>query len=850
MRIRFCRLVVVVLALAAGWNHLDRAAPQQPGQPSLQVPRLYQVLPTGGQAGTTFDVVVSGQDFQQAKDLLFSEPGITAESLGPTAPPAMDPKAKQQPKGFTNSHKFRVTVPARTRLGIHDVRVVTPAGVSNPRAFVVGDLKEFVEQEPNNNVDQMQRVQLNCTVSGVIAAPTDVDYFVFAGKKGQRVVVSCLTTSIDSKLPATIELYSTSGSYFGSNRNYRGNDALLDAELPADGDYYVRVGSFAYTLGGPDYFYRLTISTAPWIDAVYPPLVEPGTKATLTVYGRNLPGGKADPEAVVEGRTLEKMTTTVEVPKDARSVQRLDFPGYVPPVGTGLDGFEFRVHNAAGASNGVLLTFAEAPITLDNGDNDEPDKAQKLTLPCEVAGRIEKKGDRDWYTFAAKKGEVYSIEIYGDRLGSPVDMYFVLRTPDGKVLKEDDDNPAFLSPQLYTQSNDPPRYRFVVPADGMYQLLAASRFAFLQAGPRYQYRLRITPERPDFRVVAMSPAGIAPEAAVVRQGGHQVLSVYVWRQDGFTGNITLTGADLPPGVTVRPQIISTEQKQAIVVVSAAEDAKPWAGPIRLIATAQVQGKTLVREVRAATTTWPVPAPNVPAVSRLDRELTIAVRDRGPFSLSPAVEQVTVLVGDKIEVPLKLERFAKDFTATVQVTAVNLPQGLTMQPLNFTGGKETATASFAGGKLPPGSYTFVFRGQANVGAKADPKNPKLPAGALVLPSAPVTVTVLPKTLATVTLPTQQPTVKAGKQVELPIQVKRLYDYVGEFKVQLVLPPGTKGISADEMTIPAGQESGTLVLMAAPDATAGVRSNLTVRVTALVDGKLPVIHEKKLNVTVVK
>ena len=57
-----------------------------------------------------------------------------------------------------------------------------------------------------------------------------------------------------------------------------------------------------------------------------------------------------------------------------------------------------------------------------------------MKLPCEIAGRIEKKGDRDWYSFSAQKGDVYSIEVYGERLGSPVDMYFVLRTEDGKVL--------------------------------------------------------------------------------------------------------------------------------------------------------------------------------------------------------------------------------------------------------------------------------------------------------------------------------------------------------------------------------------------------------------------------------
>ena len=37
--------------------------------------------------------------------------------------------------------------------------------------------------------------------------PTDVDYFVFTGKKGQRVVVSCLASTVDSRLRAATELF-------------------------------------------------------------------------------------------------------------------------------------------------------------------------------------------------------------------------------------------------------------------------------------------------------------------------------------------------------------------------------------------------------------------------------------------------------------------------------------------------------------------------------------------------------------------------------------------------------------------------------------------------------------------
>ena len=72
-------------------------------------------------------------------------------------------------------------------------------------------------------------------------------------------------------------MYDRAGRLLGANHHYRGTDALVDCTIPEDGDYFVRVHEFAYTKGDAQHFYRLSISTAPWIDAVYPPVVEPGT---------------------------------------------------------------------------------------------------------------------------------------------------------------------------------------------------------------------------------------------------------------------------------------------------------------------------------------------------------------------------------------------------------------------------------------------------------------------------------------------------------------------------------------------------------------------------------------------
>ena len=278
-------------------------AQKGPDGPGLPTPRLYVVMPNGGRMGSTFEVTVTGVDIDEPQGLLFSQPGIKAERSAVAEPPPSDAKKpeaaaagkKKSDAKQTPPVKFKVTIAADTPVGSHDVRLINKWGVSNPRAFVIGDLADILEKEPNNDVPQAQRVELNTTVNGTISAPTDVDYYVFTGKRGQRVLVSCLASSIDSRLRAALELYDAAGRQLAFNRHYLDNDALLDYTLPDDGDYYVRLFEFSHTQGSAEHFYRLTISTAPWIDAIVPVVVEPGKTTLLTVYGRNLPGGQLDP---------------------------------------------------------------------------------------------------------------------------------------------------------------------------------------------------------------------------------------------------------------------------------------------------------------------------------------------------------------------------------------------------------------------------------------------------------------------------------------------------------------------------------------------------------------------------
>lgn len=837
-------------------------APEVPGVPS---PRLNIVMPSGGRAGSSFEVTVTGADVDEAQGLLFSQPGILAELIAPQADSTTG-AAPQKPAAKPDGHgpvRFKVTIAANTPLGIHDVRLINKWGVSNPRAFVVGDLAEVLEAEPNNDVPEAQRVELNSTVSGVISAPTDVDYYVFRGKRGQRVVVSCLASSIDSRLRAALELYDSSGRQLAFNRHYQDNDALLDCTLANDGDYFVRLFEFTHTQGGADHFYRLTVSTAPWIDAIAPVVVEPGKTTLLTVYGRNLPGGQPDPTAAQDGCVLEKALVMVDVPNDPATLQRLNFYGRIPPQAAALDGFEFRLRNASGTSNPFLLTYARAPVVLSNETNHSPATAQPVVLPCEISGRFTKRRECDWYVFAAKKDEIYSIEVLSERLSAPNDVHFTLRRLDTRQeLANLDDNTEVLTPvAFYNRTDDPPAYRFVVPADGLYQLRVAGYGTETRVGPRHFYRVRITPERPDFHLIVMPPEDKAPHGCCVRQSGNEYCNVLIWRKEGFDGPVTLTVEGLPTGLYCPPQVIGPHLKQAALVLSADLHAPEWAGEIKVKGTAIINGQTVVREARPASITWPVSAqvPGIPAISRLDRSLMLAVRGLAPFTLAATTEKTTVVVDSRFNLTVKLARlflFKGDVSVAPVDPATHLPAGLTFgnnnQPVTIPVGREDATlvAVTLSSNVLPGTYNFVLRGTAQIPFKRDPLATQETTVNVILSANPVLLTVLPNQVAKITVDNATPTLKVGSQIELPIRLTRLYDYAGEFKVRLLLPAEMNGFSADEITIPAGKNEARILLRAPADATPGNRPNLVVQAVAIVHDNTPLTHEARINVNVVK
>jgi hypothetical protein len=853
LRIRAVTAAVLSLLCGAGTSLAQVVNGNQ-----LPNPRLTIVTPCGGKVGTTFEVSFTGTDLEDPEGLLFSHAGMKAVPVIPPPPPPMkvDPKKPAPPmkKAKVVVTRFTVTIGPEVPPGRHEVRLVNHWGISNPRVFVVGTANEVTEKEPNNDVEQAQRVALGSTINGIISAPTDVDYFVFAAKKGQCVVVSCLGATLDSRLNPELKLYDSLGRELGGHRPPPGKDAVVACMIPADGDYYVRLCQFTYTQGSPEHFYRLNISTTPWITAVFPPTLEPGKTTPVMLYGYSLPGSQPVPGPMTAGRNLEQLSVNVTAPSEPALLQ-----GQVSPESAYVDGFEYRLRPPQGESNPVLLTLAHAPQVLDNGGNISAAAAQVVPLPCAIAGRIAAPRQRHWYAFQAKKGEVYTIEVLSHRLGAPTDMYYVLRNATNpkqisEITQQDDDPRDLGQNQLYTPSRDPAPFRFAVPADGRYELVVGSHLSDTQFGPEHVYAIRITPEQPDFRLLIMPPDPHRPDTCQLAAGGNAYLTVFVYRQDGFKGDVALSVDGLPAGITCKPQVASAGLKHSFLVLSAAASAPAFTGEIKVKGTAVLGGKSVVRQARPFGIVWPVqPQQNIPVIARLEQRLMLAVREKAPLSLTASVDKVTVSHGDKLTIPLKLTRLWADFKGSFQVAGdpQDLPQGMNFGGLNFTPGKdEQQVVMTVPTNVQPGIYGLAFRGSAAIPFNKDREAKQKPNVNVVQPSTPVLVTILPKQVARLSVNNSNLNVKPASVTDLVVRVSRQFDYAGPFQVKLLLPPGTQGIHVDAVTLPPGQDEVKLPVRVSASASLGNRPNLTLEAIAQWDGTVPLRHETKVNLNVVK
>jgi len=557
--------------------------------------RLYTLFPSGGQIGQTVEVTVTGgDDLEELDALLFTHPGITAT-----------PKLNDQKQPV--DRVFLVTVAADVPPGLYEAYTRGLWGVSNSRRFVVGTRPQINEVEPNNTPDKPQPATLNQAVFGRMDGGTDVDWYSFVGQAGQRIVLDCMASRIDSRMDPVLEVLDPTGRRRLAQARLTaggGSDPLLVFDVPVDGEYRVRIHDVTYR-NGSDYFYRLDLHTGPHVLFAWPPVGTAGQTQKVALVGYNLPGGQRIDLAGVTPQP-ERVEVDVPFPADAATFQ---VPEVAKPVAAGTDSFSFRWTAPNGQANAVTLGITSAPVLAEVEPNNAA-PGQVVPIPITIAGQFGQRNDSDVFAFEATAGDVLFLDIIAERRGSTVDPYFtidrVVTAADGKEtvqrISAADDDPTPGVPNVFDTRSDDASLRLDVPEDAKYRVTVRDRYGVSRGSPDLLYQFSIRREQPDFRLVAV-PAAPTPTAVWpvgLRKGDQFGINVLAFRRDGFQGAIDVSAIDLPAGVTAAASRIGEGKGSTLLVLTAADNAaEPWQN-FRVVGKAGIEEPALARKITATT----------------------------------------------------------------------------------------------------------------------------------------------------------------------------------------------------------------------------------------------------------
>lgn len=686
----------------------------------LPAARLDWLQPSGGAPGSSFELTVGGADLEEASELIFSHPGITATLKHSEA----TPEAPAQPIYGT----FVVSVAADVSQGIYEARVRGRFGISNSRRFAIDALETLIDNGNNRQVDLAQAVSIGQVIDGRIEANSR-DYYRFELAQGEQVLLQAATASLDSRATAVLEILDIEGRTLTRFRAARGEDTQGIFVAPFAGPYVVAIYDLVYG-GSNDYFYRLRLHRGPLIESFSPGIIPANTSAEVTVIGSGLAGSAAP---LSDGSPWSSLALPIDSAALGNPVMASLGRSLLPLSALDdLSALPLSVPGADATSKLVPILISDLPIIAEVESDDEWNSlasAMPIAIPCIVDGRFGEARDRDWFEFSAKQGERWVIEVFSDRLGMPTDPLFAIHKvntkEDGSIelqqLSVVDDTPertALIGTDFDTTSDDPAT-TFDVPADGTYRIALDDQFGGNRADPAVRYALRIRPLSPRVRLLVEPPLGRPgndQQAIIgtfeVRRGGTEKINVRIHRLEGADVPVTLRIEGLPAGLSCEPVTVSTVYGTTSLVITAAEDAAPWSGPIRVIGSYQLGDAAHETVALAGALAHGTENRQVRIASaRLSQEVMLGVvtSELEPVAARPQTIRLVTSRGAKPSIPLSLVR--RNFDAAVTLNPVGQHGEFKVAPVAFEAGANEGAIAFdlTSGNLPVGLHQFVLQG---------------------------------------------------------------------------------------------------------------------------------------------
>jgi hypothetical protein len=714
-------------------------------------PALSAITPYGMQRGVETEVTFNGARLSDAQELLFYSLGINVVEL----------KAEND-----TTVKAKLAVAADCRLGIHAVRLRTASGISDLRTFTVGALPIVAEVEPNSDFAAPQPVPWGCTVQGIVQNE-DVDYFVVEAKAGERIV---------AELEGIRLGYTFFDPYLAILNEKRFD--LCAVVAPEDGKYIVQVRESAY--GGDDNSkYRLHIGKFPRPLAVLPAGGKPGE--TLNIHWI--------------GDAAGERTTQITIPTE-------------PSESFGL--FAEDEFGISPSPNNIRVVDLDNAIEVE--PNDTTAQASSAVAPGALNGVIEKPGDRDFFKFAAKAGQVFEIRVYARNvLRSPLDSVLVVHRANGGPLASNDD------------SNGPDSYlRFTAPAEEEYFVQIYDHL--LAGGPHYAYRIEIAPVQPTLTMGLPERQQYVPTTLTVPTGNRMALMVSAARANwGGDLNVALEG--MPTGMTIQASTMTAAQTLIPVLFTAAADAAPSGALADLVGRPVDPNLSLVGHFSQRTML--VRGQNNRDVWGHDADrMACVISEAVPFEIEIVQPQVPIVRSGLMDLKVRAKR-QEGFNQPIAISFLYNPPGIgSSGAISIPGDQSEATIPVsANGGAAIGKWPIVVIGSAPHG------NGRVEVS--------TQMAELEISDAFFNFAFQKAAAEQGKQTELVVNVEHKIEFDGEAEVRLVgLPAGT---STPPEPAKITKESTEIVfpIMVDAAARAGVYKSLVCQAVVTKNGE-PISH----------
>ena len=763
---------------------------------ALPNPVFDHVFPAGGQVGTSVDVTVAGSGLTRITELRCSHAAITSST--------------------EDGKQFRLKIPDSVPHGHYDISALTESGLSSVRSFMVGPLPEQSEAAVNDLLDDSEPVSIDSLTNGRIEKAGDVDHFAFTAKRGQRVVVECLAERIDSPLRAVLQVFNATGRRLAVNRGFFGIDPLIVFDIPADGSYKVRISDLIYS-GSADHVYRLSISTRPRVVFSVPSVVQTKSTNKVNLFGWNLGQG-----SVLQGTGYETATVDVVAP----AVEETPFAVRRRPAQIGSSEFSYLY---PGSELPIRISLTNVPVMVESVGNHVSSGAQLISVPAEISGQLIGSGELDWFQFDARRGEVFWLEAFGERIGSPVDLELSILDAAGKVeLARFSDQVQNVGGSRLPSAHSDPSGRWVAPADGRYRILVRSVTGGAGDDPRRVFRLSIRREERAFDLVLV-PRRDDPMALNVQSGGREIADVVAFRRRGLTGAIRVSAKNLPPGIECPDVWLGPGVDRSPLVVSASMNTNSFAGNLQLEGYAMdgvraVVGSTVVR--KGVPNGW----------SRLTDQIGLAVSGVSPIRITADAHQTRRhdLFGDLqarhapgtlVDVLVQVDRTDIDHQAPVVLRGVGLPGRIQNQKATISAGHSTGYISFY---LPPdlsvGRYTIVVQGETTVPTGTVDKTGQRKTESITVFTNPVTINVQPAAFI-VELDQDAPRmIHRGEVLQMKYSARRVNGFISKIHTELFAPDGVRGIRGRGVSFVGQTDSGTIQIIANKDAPPGSQPSL--------------------------